>query len=543
MPSIYACDAATIRRLDDRELIKLDRRIHKIWKSDLIRCSNDHRMGKLMSALSKVHTLVVEELRRRGFKHDDGGPVLPKRTQKLMTEFGEFIRKVPVDTMPAVIIPKEKADAIIKGDISHLLVPFRPELIEVLDGAVGKFVVVANDRALGLAQMMVPGQRIGKEQFVPNSIKLGDAEQHVSVGIIFTPFDGLAEVKLAGNGPLLRAGSIESKGDVIEKRAIDTFGACLFNEDGNLVVLKYDLPAVLLQLITEFAKADSGDDQLEFEERLQESRDASKALKMGKFVLQRRWWVTKAEEASTWHLRFDWGGRFAPALTLQSDPAKGRAEGAYDDHAAMKLFDRTGSFPAGQLDEPRPEGGSATIDQLDSGKAELLDAGDGSMRVRLLGQKLSGEFKIKSEDGSYHIEQAVAKSGHFAPFVHKAEVAKENGEKQRLVYGVVYAPYAVDAQGDWADEPTIEKAAHRWMLESQGHKIMHQLNTDDVRVVESYLAPQDIRIGDAHVDKGSWVLVTKIMSDELWKKIETGEYTGYSLGGRANAHDEAPPRV
>ena len=136
-----------------------------------------------------------------------------------------------------------------------------------------------------------------------------------------------------------------------------------------------------------------------------------------------------------------------------------------------------------------------------------------------------------------------AKFRVFAPIVHYEEqVITKRGvtEKRRLIYGVVYSPFKVDAQNDWTDEHEIETAAHRWMLESQKIKLMHRFNTDKVRPVESYIAPQDLTLGRRHVKKGAWVLVSKVFDDVTWGKVERKEITGYSLGGRSGTREEAP---
>lgn len=47
-------------------------------------------------------------------------------------------------------------------------------------------------------------------------------------------------------------------------------------------------------------------------------------------------------------------------------------------------------------------------------------------------------------------------------------------------------------------------------------------------MVESYISPADLTLGEQEIAKGSWVLVTKA-TDEIWKDIKKGESTGYSM--------------
>ncbi len=116
-------------------------------------------------------------------------------------------------------------------------------------------------------------------------------------------------------------------------------------------------------------------------------------------------------------------------------------------------------------------------------------------------------------------------------------IAKVDDEKH-LVYGVVYAPDKVDAHDEYADAETIEKMAHLFMQEYGQIDVMHDENDrDDLYVVESYIAPGDFDLGGQDVTKGSWVLVTKVMDPDIWKKVKSGELAGYSWGGVAIAEN------
>ena len=105
-----------------------------------------------------------------------------------------------------------------------------------------------------------------------------------------------------------------------------------------------------------------------------------------------------------------------------------------------------------------------------------------------------------------------------------------------LVYGVVYEPGVVDTQGDFATAEEIECAAHGFLPEAVMN-IHHKDDIEDVQVVESYIAPCDFRYDDQLIRKGSWVLVTKILNEELRKAIADGEINAYSLEGTATRLD------
>lgn len=106
-------------------------------------------------------------------------------------------------------------------------------------------------------------------------------------------------------------------------------------------------------------------------------------------------------------------------------------------------------------------------------------------------------------------------------------------DERRLIYGIVYEPDALDSDLDSASELEIEKAAHDFLLEYNQMNIMHKYNTDDVRVVESYIAPVSYQFGGQNVRKGSWIIVSKVFSDGIWKDVKEGKYGGYSMEGTA----------
>lgn len=107
-------------------------------------------------------------------------------------------------------------------------------------------------------------------------------------------------------------------------------------------------------------------------------------------------------------------------------------------------------------------------------------------------------------------------------------------EPRRVVYGVPLRPDATDSQGDRVSADEIREAAWEFMVKSQRYDEQHKrlVPEGDVAVVESFLAPVDFKLGDVAVKEGSWVLASKIFSDDLWEKIQKGEINAYSIKGR-----------
>lgn len=108
----------------------------------------------------------------------------------------------------------------------------------------------------------------------------------------------------------------------------------------------------------------------------------------------------------------------------------------------------------------------------------------------------------------------------------------------RIVYGAVYSPDEVDAQGHFMRTSEIEKMAWRFMRAlQQGHAGIDYMHNDDAgsgMVVENYIARQDEHDGTKLLWKrGSWVLGTQITDDDIWTKVLNGIITAYSISGHA----------
>lgn len=101
-------------------------------------------------------------------------------------------------------------------------------------------------------------------------------------------------------------------------------------------------------------------------------------------------------------------------------------------------------------------------------------------------------------------------------------------EEERIVIGEVYRPLDVDSCGDAMTSDEIKKMAYKFMLKGLQQNIddTHDNTKTGCVVVESYIAKKDDPDGFA---EGSWVIATKILNDDLWKKIKAGERNCYSF--------------
>lgn len=136
------------------------------------------------------------------------------------------------------------------------------------------------------------------------------------------------------------------------------------------------------------------------------------------------------------------------------------------------------------------------------------------------------------------------------------EEEDERKAEERFILGLVLepndgdggAPLKPDTQGDVYSAADIRKTAHGWMERYGQVDLGHSwepLANEQVRILESYLAPCDFDIGEGegayHVVKGTWLLALRVLDDAIWDGIKAGEIGAYSVGGLATPEPFTPP--
>lgn len=125
--------------------------------------------------------------------------------------------------------------------------------------------------------------------------------------------------------------------------------------------------------------------------------------------------------------------------------------------------------------------------------------------------------------------------------VNNTTMVKALDEDKKLFTSIVIKANQYDNDGKnedfWSYEVT-EQACHDFMLKCQQGNLSHVIDTDMVKVVESYIAPCDFEMGEGKVEKGDWVMTTKILDDGLWEMCKEGLFKGYSIGCGAIVEEE-----
>jgi hypothetical protein len=195
----------------------------------------------------------------------------------------------------------------------------------------------------------------------------------------------------------------------------------------------------------------------------------------------------------------------------------------------------------GNLDLPHLRNAIARIPQA---RIPGLTASDLSMLQdkarRMLEEAQKGTPSPPSDKRDTHVGES-CRGGEGLFHKEMPLIKNTDPNDERYVLGIVLEPETVDAQGDIYSAEEIRRAAHKFMQEFGGLGVMHRFRANDqVKILESFLAPTDLTIDGARIKKGTWLLAVRVLSDELWKQVKNGTYSGFSIGGSARRHPEKP---
>jgi DNA adenine methylase len=147
-----------------------------------------------------------------------------------------------------------------------------------------------------------------------------------------------------------------------------------------------------------------------------------------------------------------------------------------------------------------------------------------------LPQKRAVSAKAEAAD-----QNAVATEQGAEAFERDVQLIKgADPDDERYVLGVVLEPETVDAQGDIYSAQEVRHSAHRFMEEFGGLGLMHRLKVNgQVKLLESYLAPQPLEVAGQPIQPGTWLLAVRVLDDALWQAVKDGGLSGFSIGGSA----------
>lgn len=128
--------------------------------------------------------------------------------------------------------------------------------------------------------------------------------------------------------------------------------------------------------------------------------------------------------------------------------------------------------------------------------------------------------------------------GGQAQFSTQSRILKADPETHYIT-GIVYEPMVEDSHGNYMTEDEIRKAAYWFAKHGDQVDLQHSFESvDSLTVVENYVAPSDLMIGDEPVTKGTWILTVECADDAIWQAVQKHEITGFSMGGVGKYSEE-----
>jgi hypothetical protein len=122
------------------------------------------------------------------------------------------------------------------------------------------------------------------------------------------------------------------------------------------------------------------------------------------------------------------------------------------------------------------------------------------------------------------------------PEMSGSMIEKSLNEELRQGTFVVLEPNVVDLHLDIYDEVEVRKACHNFNQYCERAYLDHQVETEDMTFVESYIAPVDMSIGGVNIVKGTWLAVCQF-SPSLWEEVKADPLMGLSIGCYAKTEE------
>lgn len=115
----------------------------------------------------------------------------------------------------------------------------------------------------------------------------------------------------------------------------------------------------------------------------------------------------------------------------------------------------------------------------------------------------------------------------------KIQIIKSTNAELKQATFLVLSPEEVDLHGDIYSAEEVRKACHNFNQNCMTANLMHMVETNSFEIVESYISPVDMILGEKLIKAGSWMSVIQVNSDSVWADIKDGSLTGVSIGAFA----------
>lgn len=244
-------------------------------------------------------------------------------------------------------------------------------------------------------------------------------------------------------------------------------------------------------------------------------------------------YVPDAEKTSTWKLRIDDARHVAAAVAALGDGFRGKkVEIPEADLSAVKKKVAAAYrkfFPDNEVPEIL--------------KALQFSINGQEIQDESLWQRLVGAVAAYFQDREWMDEWAKRQEEEAEENLIEEGILPDNGliaksmnDELRQGTFVVLEPEIADLHGDIYAEDEVRKACHNFNQYCEKAYVDHAVETENAKIVESYIAPSDLTINGVNVVKGTWLQVWQF-DEALWKSVKTDPKIGVSIGGYAKVEE------
>jgi len=153
------------------------------------------------------------------------------------------------------------------------------------------------------------------------------------------------------------------------------------------------------------------------------------------------------------------------------------------------------------------------------------DSGELARKVKRLKEALASAQSIDGVLNTWNLKEVPVVGDEYHAPIFKAD------QERRLVYGVIAESGMVDAQGDVMSGLTIEDMAHDFMMKFRRFDERHNWRQVEAWPVESWVFREDATLFGQIIKAVSWVVGVKVFDDGIWRRVRSGEYRAFSIGG------------
>lgn len=122
--------------------------------------------------------------------------------------------------------------------------------------------------------------------------------------------------------------------------------------------------------------------------------------------------------------------------------------------------------------------------------------------------------------------------------MNKCATILKTDDEQRIVWGWAYVStekgeLLTDTQGDSIEPVEMVKMANDFMLSARTAKAMHQGEGIGEMIHSLPLTADLAKALGIETEREGWIVGMKVHDDAVWERVRAGEFSGFSIGGRA----------